>query len=147
MLKLSQVWRQLFMLFFFSFPISHGKITLNTHLHFVLRFCWWKIETNLSLWINWREITTKWLTWNQVLTWASVIFNPLANWARSADARYFCLWNRFSSSATWTLVNDVLGFFRFGGVLFWYGWPILRVMGKPGKWFFFVIWIIEMFQS
>lgn len=27
-------------------------------------------------------------------------------------------------------VKEVLGFFRFGGVLFWYGCPIRRVMGK-----------------
>lgn len=73
------------------------------------------------------------LTWNHVLTCASVIFNPLANCALSADARYFCLWKRFSNSATWTLVKDVLGFFRFGGVLFWYGCPILRVIGNPVK--------------
>lgn len=38
--------------------------------------------------------------WNHVFTWASVIFRLRANAARSADARYFCLWNRFSSSAT-----------------------------------------------
>jgi hypothetical protein len=56
--------------------------------------------------------------WNHVFTWASVIFNPLANAALSAEAKYFCLWNLFSSSATCILVNDVLGFFRFGGVLF-----------------------------
>lgn len=31
---------------------------------------------------------------------------------------------------TCILVNDVLGFFRFGGVLFWYGWPIRRAIGK-----------------
>lgn len=36
-------------------------------------------------------------------------------------------------------VNDVRGFFLFGGVLFWYGCPIRRVIGKAaerisGKW-------------
>lgn len=39
--------------------------------------------------------------WNQVLTWASVILSPRARAARSADAKYFCLWKRFSNSATW----------------------------------------------
>lgn len=68
--------------------------------------------------------------WNQVFTCASVILSPRARAARSADARYFCLWNRFSSSATWMRVKEVRGFFRLGGVLFWYGWPIRRAMGK-----------------
>ena len=36
--------------------------------------------------------------WNQVLTWASVILRFLANVALSVDAKYFCLWNLFSSS-------------------------------------------------
>lgn len=40
------------------------------------------------------------LFWNHVFTCASVIFRPRANEARSADAKYFCLWNRFSNSAT-----------------------------------------------
>lgn len=70
------------------------------------------------------------LTWNHVLTCASVIFNPLAKAALSADARYFCLWNRFSNSATWMRVNEVRGFFRFGGVRFWYGCPMRRAIGK-----------------
>lgn len=65
--------------------------------------------------------------WNQVLTCASVIFRLLARAARSALARYFCRWKRFSSSQIWTLEKDVRGFFRFGGVRFWYGCPIRRV--------------------
>lgn len=67
----------------------------NTNLHFVLLF------------------------WNHVLTWASVIFKPLANADLSAEAKYFCLWNRFSSSIICNLEKEVLGFFLFGGVLFW----------------------------
>jgi len=59
------------------------------------------------------------LFWNQVLTWASVILRVLASAARSAEARYFCLWNRFSSSAICSLVNEVRGFFLLGGVRFW----------------------------
>ena len=74
-----------------------------TNLHLVLRF------------------------WNQVLTCASVIFRLLARAARSALARYFCRWKRFSSSQIWTLEKDVRGFFRLGGVRFWYGCPIRRV--------------------
>lgn len=66
----------------------------NTHLHFVRRF------------------------WNQVFTCASVILRPRASAARSADAKYFCLWKRFSNSATCMRVKDVRGFFRFGGVRF-----------------------------
>lgn len=38
--------------------------------------------------------------WNHVFTWASVILSSLASAARSADAKYFCLWNRFSNSHT-----------------------------------------------
>lgn len=67
------------------------------------------------------------LFWNQVLTWASVIFRALASAARSADARYFCRWKRFSSSQICSRLNDVRGFFFFGGVRFWYGWPTRRV--------------------
>jgi len=74
-----------------------------TNLHLVLRF------------------------WNQVLTCASVIFRLLARAARSALARYFCRWKRFSSSQIWTLEKEVRGFFRLGGVRFWYGCPIRRV--------------------
>lgn len=59
------------------------------------------------------------LFWNQVFTCASVIFSDFANAARSADAKYFCLWKRFSSSAICSLVKLVLGFFLFGGVRFW----------------------------
>lgn len=70
------------------------------------------------------------LFWNHVFTWASVIFRLFANAALSADARYFCLWNLFSNSAICSLVNDVRGFFLFGGVLFWYGCPIRRVIGN-----------------
>lgn len=73
-----------------------------SHLHLVLRF------------------------WNQVLTWASVIFSVLARAARSALARYFCLWKRFSNSQICTREKDVRGFFLFGGVRFWYGWPMRR---------------------
>ena len=40
------------------------------------------------------------LFWNQVLTWASVIFSNFASAALSALARYFCLWNLFSNSQT-----------------------------------------------
>lgn len=75
----------------------------DTNLHLVLRF------------------------WNQVLTCASVIFRLLARAARSALARYFCRWKRFSSSQIWTLEKEVRGFFRLGGVRFWYGCPIRRV--------------------
>jgi hypothetical protein len=59
------------------------------------------------------------LFWNQVLTWASVILSCLAREDRSAEARYFCLWKRFSSSTIWERENDVLGFLRLGGVRFW----------------------------
>lgn len=62
----------------------------------------------------------------QVFTCASVIFNPLASEALSADARYFCLRNRRSSSLICCRVNEVRGFLRLGGVRFWYGWPIRR---------------------
>lgn len=92
-------------IFFFQSRVAQKK----THLHLVRRF------------------------WNHVLTWASVIFSPRASAALSADARYFCLWNRFSSSATWIRVNEVRGFFRFGGVRFWYGWPIRRAMGNAAE--------------
>lgn len=71
--------------------------------------------------------------WNHVLTCASVIFRVLARVARSALARYFCLWNRFSNSQICTLEKDVRGFFRLGGVRFWYGCPIRRVTVK-GTW-------------
>lgn len=54
-----------------------------------------------------------------VFTCASVILSPLASWARSAEARYFCLWKRRSSSVICWRVNEVLGFLRFGGVRFW----------------------------
>jgi hypothetical protein len=81
----------------------------NTHLHLVRLF------------------------WNHVLTWASVIFRLFASAARSADAKYFCLWNRFSSSAICNRVNEVRGFFRLGGVRFWYGCPIRRVIGKAAE--------------
>ena len=64
---------------------------------------------------------------HQVFTWASVILGLLAKVALSADARYFCLWKRFSSSQICIRVNEVRGFFRFGGVRFWYGWPMRRV--------------------
>lgn len=83
--------------------------SIHTYLHFVLRF------------------------WNQVLTWASVIFKFLAKDALSAEAKYFCLWNLFSNSAICSLVNDVRGFFRFGGVLFWYGCPIRLVIGNAAE--------------
>ena len=69
--------------------------------------------------------------WNHVFTCASVIFKVLANVALSVDARYFCLWKRFSSSHICNLENDVLGFLRLGGVRFWYGWPILRGASCP----------------
>lgn len=59
------------------------------------------------------------LFWNQVLTCASVIFRALASAARSADARYFCRWKRFSSSQICSRLNDVRGFFLLGGVRFW----------------------------
>lgn len=75
----------------------------NTNLHLVLRF------------------------WNQVLTCASVIFRLLARAARSALAKYFCRWKRFSNSQIWTLEKEVRGFFLLGGVRFWYGCPIRRV--------------------
>ena len=64
--------------------------------------------------------------WNQVLTCASVILSPLASAERSADARYFWRWKRFSSSMICRRENDVRGFLRFGGVRFWYGWPTRR---------------------
>ena len=60
--------------------VKSGSRTISSffkvmyYLHFVLRF------------------------WNQVLTWASVILRFLANVALSVDAKYFCLWNLFSSS-------------------------------------------------
>lgn len=92
---------------------------VHTDLHLVLRF------------------------WNQVLTCASVILRLFARAARSALARYFCRWNLFSSSQIWTLEKDVRGFFRLGGVRFWYGCPIRLVTAngtraaageKKGKW-------------
>ena len=64
---------------------------------------------------------------HQVFTWASVILSVFAKVARSAEAKYFCLWKRFSSSQICIRVNEVRGFFRFGGVRFWYGWPMRRV--------------------
>lgn len=64
------------------------------HLHFVRRF------------------------WNQVLTCASVILSALARAARSAEARYFWRWKRFSSSQICRRVKDVRGFFFLGGVRF-----------------------------
>lgn len=79
-----------------------------SHLHLVLRF------------------------WNHVLTCASVIFRVLARAARSALARYFCRWKRFSSSHICARENDVRGFFRLGGVRFWYGWPIRRATTVKG---------------
>lgn len=66
-----------------------------------------------------------------VLTCASVILRLFANVARSAEARYFCLWKRFSNSQICIRVNDVRGFLRFGGVRFWYGWPIRRAGNAP----------------
>ena len=77
------------------------------YLHFVLRF------------------------WNQVLTCASVILRFLANVALSVDAKYFCLWKRFSSSHICNLENEVRGFFLLGGVRFWYGCPILLGASGP----------------
>lgn len=82
--------------------LNHRLIT-KAHLHLVLLF------------------------WNHVLTCASVILSAFAKAALSAEARYFWRWKRFSSSQIWRRVNDVLGFFFFGGVRFWYGWPIRRV--------------------
>jgi hypothetical protein len=66
------------------------------------------------------------LFWNHVLTCASVILSALASVALSVEARYFCLWKRFSSSQICSRENDVRGFFRFGGVRFAYGWPMRR---------------------
>jgi hypothetical protein len=43
----------------------------------------------------------------------------LARAALSAEARYFCLRKRRSSSSTCEREKDVRGFFRFGGVRFW----------------------------
>lgn len=68
--------------------------------------------------------------WNQVLTWASVILRALARVARSAEARYFWRWKRFSSSQICTREKDVRGFLRLGGVRFWYGCPMRRVTAK-----------------
>ena len=59
------------------------------------------------------------LFWNQVFTWASVILRLFASVALSVEAKYFCLWNRFSNSQIWSLENDVRGFFLLGGVRFW----------------------------
>lgn len=80
---------------------------LPTHLHFVLRFCVENEKKIKVIYVRFEidKMFPHQLTWNHVLTCASVIFNPLASCARSADAKYFCLWNRFSSSATWILVN------------------------------------------
>ena len=71
------------------------------------------------------------LFWNQVFTWASVILRFLANVALSVEAKYFCLWNLFSSSQICNLEKEVRGFLRFGGVLFWYGWPIRLGVNGP----------------
>ena len=59
------------------------------------------------------------LFWNHVLTCASVIFKPFARVALSVEAKYFCLWNFFSNSHICRRENEVRGFFRLGGVLFW----------------------------
>lgn len=86
-----------------------NRMKTKTDLHFVLLF------------------------WNHVLTCASVILSVLAREALSADARYFCLWNLFSSSQICMRVKLVRGFFLFGGVRFWYGCPMRRggTGGRP----------------
>lgn len=42
--------------------------------------------------------------------------------------RWICLGNTWLH--TWIRVNDVRGFFLFGGVRFWYGCPIRRAIGN-----------------
>lgn len=94
-----------------------------------------KKPQHFNYWANLSAIRKKWKSylnyaidnylhlvrrfWNHVLTCASVILSDFASAARSAEARYFCLWNRFSSSAICSLVKLVRGFLRLGGVLFW----------------------------
>ena len=75
---------------------------LTPHLHFVLLF------------------------WNHVFTCESVSWRCFASLSLSVDAKYFWPKNLASNSATWSLLKVVLGFFLLGGVLFEYGWPILR---------------------
>ena len=41
--------------------------------------------------------------------------------------------NKNGNRLTWSRVKDVRGFFRFGGVLCWYGCPIRRASGKPAQ--------------
>lgn len=88
---------------------------------------WWEKAAKLACGCEMSYLHLVRRFWNQVLTCASVIFRLLARAARSALARYFCRWKRFSSSQIWTLEKEVRGFFRFGGVRFWYGCPIRRV--------------------
>lgn len=98
--------------------------------------------------------------WNQVFTCESVMSRSFARSHRSEDARYFCRWKRLSSSMicvygngfklkfleifiTCCRLKDVRGFFRFGGVLFWYGWPTRRgstIMGDCE----IISWLIRM---
>lgn len=75
-------------------PLRRHRSAPRAHLHFVLRF------------------------WNQVFTCASVILSALARAARSAEAKYFWRWKRFSSSQICSRVKDVRGFFFLGGVRF-----------------------------
>ena len=68
---------------------------------------------------KWTDLHFVRLFWNHVLTCASVILRFFASVALSVEARYFCLWKRFSSSQICSREKDVLGFLRFGGVRFW----------------------------
>ena len=107
-------WYFLFQFFFYQpkrFKIS------NSYLGNFLETATVKNLTTLKTLCAYRHLVR--LFWNQVLTWASVILRFFANVALSVDAKYFCLWNRFSSSQIWSRENEVRGFFLFGGVRFW----------------------------
>ena len=115
--------------------MSPAKEDLTTNIQYQNTLKFYKLENQRLKTDTLTDLHLVRLFWNQVLTCASVIFRFLARLARSVEARYFCLWNRFSSSQIWMRENEVRGFFRFGGVRFWYGWPIRRParLKGPGK--------------
>ena len=102
--------------FVFSILAIRFKIW-NSYLENFLKTITVKSLPTLKTLCTYRHLVR--LFWNQVLTWASVILRFFANVALSVDAKYFCLWNRFSSSQIWSRENEVRGFFLFGGVRFW----------------------------
>lgn len=95
----------------YEFNTNEMTLKYSTYRHFVLRFYRKKTKRKqLFAWphTNWCFFNDFVLTWNQVLTWASVILSPRARAARSADAKYFCLWKRFSNSATWNTPKEMI---------------------------------------